>query len=276
MPGPASGQIPAMPVFVGTSGWQYRDWRGLLYPPELPEHGWLEHYASQYATVENNSTFYRLPARDVFAGWRARTPDDFVMAIKASRYLTHVKRLRDPADAVRRLLAAASGLGPRLGPVLLQLPPDLPADPGRLAACLAALTGSAGPGGPGRSGAVRVAVEPRHPSWWNEEVRQVLTEHGAALCWADRAGRPVTPLWRTAGWGYLRFHQGVARPWPRYGARALRSWLGRVQAAWPADADVYAYFNNDPGGAAVADSAAFAAACRRAGMTAGRTPAVTC
>jgi uncharacterized protein YecE (DUF72 family) len=264
-----------MPVFVGTSGWQYRDWRGLLYPPELPEHAWLEHYASQYATVENNSTFYRLPARDVFAGWQARTPGDFVMSVKASRYLTHVKRLRDPAEAVRRLMTAASGLGQRLGPVLLQLPPDLPADPGRLASCLAAFSGPAGPGGRSRPGRVRVAVEPRHPSWWNDEVRQVLAEHGAALCWADQGGRPVTPLWRTADWGYLRFHQGAAQPWPRYGARALRSWLERMRAAWPAEAPVYAYFNNDSGGAAVADSAAFAAACRRAGLAVSRTPPVT-
>jgi uncharacterized protein YecE (DUF72 family) len=262
-----------MPVFVGTSGWQYRDWRGLLYPPELPGHAWLEHYASQYATVENNSTFYRLPARDVFAGWQARTPADFVMSIKASRYLTHVRRLRDPAEPVRRLLSAAAGLGQRLGPVLLQLPPDMAADPGRLAGCLAAFTAAGGLAGPD---GVRVAVEPRHPSWWNEEVRQVLTEHGAALCWADRAGRPVTPLWRTAGWGYLRFHQGTARPWPRYGARALGSWLARVRVAWPGEAAVYAYFNNDTGGAAVADSAAFAAACRRAGLAVSRTPPATC
>jgi uncharacterized protein YecE (DUF72 family) len=115
-------------------------------------------------------------------------------------------------------------------------------------------------------------VEPRHPSWWTEEVRQVLAGHGAALCWADQHGRPVTPLWRTAGWGYLRFHQGTAQPWPRYGPRALRSWLDRVAATWPDEATVYAYFNNDPGGAAVADSAAFAAACRRAGRTVTRTP----
>jgi len=245
-----------MPVVVGTSGWQYRDWRGLLYPPDLPQRDWLAYYASQYATVENNSTFYRLPARDTFTDWQARTPDDFVMAIKASRYLTHVKRLRDPEEPVAKLMAAAAGLGGRLGPVLLQLPPNLTAYPERLAACLAAF-------GPYRG--TRLAVEPRHPSWWTEEVRQVLAVHGAALCWADQLGRPVTPLWRTAGWGYLRFHQGAAHPWPRYGPRALHSWVGRVCSTWPDDATVYVYFNNDPGGAAVADSAAFAAACRRAG-----------
>ena len=105
----------------------------------------------------------------------------------------------------------------------------------------------------------------------------MLAEHGAALCWADQLGRPVTPLWRTAGWGYLRFHQGAAQPWPRYGQRALRSWLDRVAETWPDEATVYVYFNNDPGGAAVADSAAFAAACRRAGRTVTRAPGVpTC
>jgi uncharacterized protein YecE (DUF72 family) len=159
--------------------------------------------------------------------------------------------------------------------VLLQLPPNLPADPDRLAACLAAFArhrgaGRGGPGEPG--GGVRVAVEPRHPSWWTDDVRQVLTEHGAALCWADQHSRPVTPLWRTAGWGYLRFHQGAAQPWPRYGPRALRAWLERVAATWPDVATVYVYFNNDPGGAAVADSATFAAACRRAGRTVTRAP----
>ena len=125
-----------MPVLVGTSGWQYRDWRGVLYPAGVPQRRWLEHYASQYATVENNNAFYRLPSRDTFAAWRDRTPDGFVMAVKASRYLTHIRRLRDPAEPVARLLGAAAGLGPRLGPVLLQLPPNLAADPPLLAACL--------------------------------------------------------------------------------------------------------------------------------------------
>ncbi|HWG65343.1 MAG TPA: DUF72 domain-containing protein, partial [Streptosporangiaceae bacterium] len=125
-----------MPVLIGTSGWQYRDWRGVLYPERLPQRQWLEHYARHYATVENNSTFYRLPSRDTFADWRERTPDDFVMTVKASRYLTHVRRLRDPAEPVARMLEAAAGLGGRIGPVLLQLPPNLSAEPRRLADCL--------------------------------------------------------------------------------------------------------------------------------------------
>ncbi len=258
-----------MPVLIGTSGWQYRDWRGGLYPPGLGQRRWLEHYAGQYATVENNASFYRLPTPETFAGWRARTPDDFVMAVKASRYLTHVRRLADPAEPVARLLSAAAGLGPRLGPVLLQLPPNLTAEPALLAACLAEFRAARLPGG---HGPVRVAVEPRHPSWWTDEVRQILADHDAALCWADRQDQPVTPLWRPAGWGYLRFHEGTADPWPSYREAALRSWVDRVRQAWPGDADVYAYFNNDPGGAAVVDSAVFGALVREAGLAASRTP----
>src|SRR5580693_6134914 len=157
---PAGGQVAAMPMRVGTSGWQYRDWRGPLYPAGVPRRRWLEHYAQCYLTVENNNSFYRLPPRETFESWRGRTPGDFVMSIKASRYLTHVRRLRDPAGPVARLMAAADGLGGRLGPVLLQLPPDLTADPGRLADCLAAFASS------GHQDGVQVAVEPRHPSWW--------------------------------------------------------------------------------------------------------------
>jgi uncharacterized protein YecE (DUF72 family) len=190
------------------------------------------------------------------------------MAVKASRYLTHIRRLRDPAQPVERLLAAAAGLGERLGPVLLQLPPDLRADPGALDRCLAEFAAAAaalGGFGAGESrGRLRVAVEPRHESWWTQETRHVLAAHNAALCWADRRGRPLTPLWRTADWGYLRFHEGAARPWPRYGRQALASWAGRVHAAWPASADVFAYFNNDQGGAAVRDAAAFTSISGRA------------
>jgi uncharacterized protein YecE (DUF72 family) len=262
-----------MPVLVGTSGWQYRDWRGRLYPDGVPQRRWLEHYASQYATVENNNAFYRLPSRDTFAAWRDQTPDGFLMAVKASRYLTHIRRLRDPAEPVARLLGAAAGLGPRLGPVLLQLPPNLAADPPLLAACLDQFHAAAPAAG---TGPVRVAVEFRHPSWWDgdraDEVQHVLASHDAALCWADRLGHPVSPLWRTASWGYLRCHEGGAQPWPRYGRQALRSWADRIQHTWPGGADVYVYFNNDPGGAAVLDSVTFAGQARRAGLTVTRTP----
>ena len=259
-----------MPMLIGTSGWQYRDWRGGLYPQSVPARRWLEHYAGRYLTVENNSSFYRLPSRETFESWRDRTPDDFVMAVKASRYLTHVRRLRDPAEPAARLLAAAAGLGAKLGPVLLQLPPTMQADPGTLDACLTAFRASATALG---MRGLRLAVEPRHESWWTQETRQVLAGHDAALCLADRRGRPVTPLWRTATWGYLRFHEGTARPWPRYGPQALRTWVGRLAEAWPGEADVYVYFNNDPGGAAVVNSAQFAKLARQAGRRVTRVPA---
>ncbi|WP_404961617.1 DUF72 domain-containing protein [Streptomyces sp. 147326] len=235
-----------MAVFVGTSGWQYRDWSGVLYPSDRPQRLWLEEYTRHFPTVELNNAFYRLPSPETFTQWRARTPPGFVMAVKASRFLTHVKRLADPAEPVRRLMEHAAPLGDRLGPVLLQLPPTLRADPAALDACLASFpTGT------------RIAVEPRHESWWTAEVRSVLVGRGAALCWADRRSRPVTPLWRTTDWGYVRFHEGRSQPAARYGRTALRSWASRIADTWPRDADVFAYFNNDAGGAAVADARSF-------------------
>ncbi|MER7000812.1 DUF72 domain-containing protein [Streptomyces sp. NPDC000410] len=249
-----------MCVHVGTSGWQYKDWRGVLYPEDRPQRLWLEEYARHFATVENNNAFYRLPERATFADWRDRTPEGFLMAVKASRYLTHIKRLRDPEEPVHRLMEHAEGLGERLGPVLLQLPPTLRADPGLLDAALACF-----PRG------VRVAVEPRHESWWTDEVRDVLERRGAALCWADSGSRPVTPLWRTADWGYVRFHEGRAEPWPGYGRAALAAWVGRIADAFPDRADVFAYFNNDPGGAAVRDAVAFARQAASRGRAVTRT-----
>ena len=249
-----------MSVLAGTSGWQYRDWRGAFYPPGTPQRLWLEYYATQFGTVENNGTFYRLPPRDTFASWRDRVTGDFVMTVKASRYLTHVRRLRDPAGPVRRLVDAAAGLGDRLGPVLLQLPPDLRADPPLLEECLRQFPPT-----------VRIAVEPRHESWWTDEVKDLLAARNAALCWADRAGAALTPLWRTADWGYLRLHEGEGVPWPRYSQAALSAWADRIAAAWAADRDVYVYFNNDQAAAAPRDAAAFAAAAASRGRAVTRS-----
>jgi uncharacterized protein YecE (DUF72 family) len=236
-------------ILLGTSGWQYRDWRDLFYAG-VPQRRWLEHYATNFATVEVNNAFYRLPERDTFAQWRARTPDDFCVAVKMSRYLTHIKRLKEPAEPVARFMSRAEALGDRLGPVLLQLPPNLTADADVLDAVLREYPKS-----------VKVAVEPRHESWWVPRIRSVLEKRAAALCWADRLGRPLTPLWRTAGWGYLRLHEGRANPRPRYGRAALSTWLDRIDEAFPArqGAPVYVYFNNDPGGAAIRDAAALGA-----------------
>jgi uncharacterized protein YecE (DUF72 family) len=235
-----------MTLHVGTSGWQYRDWRAVLYEEGVPLRAWLERYSREFTTVEVNNAFYRLPERRVFARWRDETPAGFLMAVKVSRYLTHVRRLRDPTEPVARLVDRAAGLGDRLGPYLLQLPPTLRADPDLLDATLRAFPRGS-----------RVAVEPRHDTWWTDEVRAVLEARGAALCWADRRGRPLTPLWATAPWGYVRFHEGAASPWPAYGRASLRSWHQRIAAAWSPGADVFAYFNNDQGGAAVRDARAF-------------------
>jgi uncharacterized protein YecE (DUF72 family) len=218
----------------------------------------LEHFARQFATVEVNNAFYRLPERDTFVAWRTRTPEDFRVAVKMSRYLTHVRRLREPTEPVARFLAQATGLGDKLGPVLLQLPPSLPADLTALDEVLSCFPP-----------AVRVAVEPRHPSWWMPQTRQLLARYGAALCWADRLGDPTTPLWRTADFGYVRLHEGRARPRPRYGRAALTLWLRRITDTY-ADASVYMYFNNDPGAAAIADARDFAALARAAGQPVSR------
>ncbi|WP_460542681.1 DUF72 domain-containing protein [Glycomyces halotolerans] len=241
-----------MPILVGTSGWQYRDWRGVLYPERLAQRRWLEHYAEHFATVENNGTFYRLAGRETFESWRSQLPDRFTMAVKASRFLTHFKRLRDPAEPVERLMNAVGGLADRLGPVLLQLPSHLRADPELLAACLDRF-----PAG------VRTAVEPRHESWWTDETRTVLEERDAALCWADSRSRSLTPPWRTASWGYLRLHEGTASPPPEYGDRALSTWCDRLADTWGPHDDVHVYFNNDPGGAAVRNAFRFADLMRR-------------
>ena len=184
--------------------------------------------------VESNNAFYRLPERATFESWAQRTPPGFVWAVKMSRYLTHIKRLAEPAEPVQRFLERVEGLGPKLGPVLLQLPPTLRADLARLDQVLRLVTPHA-----------RVAVEFRHDSWFSAETRALLEQRGAALCLADRGSRPVTPLWRTAPWGYVRWHQGRAAPKPCYGGGALRAWANCVADLWASGEDVFCFFNND-------------------------------
>ena len=248
-----------MTVFVGTSGWQYRHWRGLFYPEGLRQADWLDYYAARFQTVEVNNTFYRLPERATFARWAERTPADFVMGVKFSRYLTHYKRLRDPREPVRRFCDRACALGSKLGPVLLQLPPDLAVDTERLHQTLIEFPSGA-----------RVAVEPRHPSWFVDEVRAVLATHRTALCWADRAERLLTPVWRTAGWAFIRFHQGLTEPGPCYAPSTLLA-RARLIAEEPAQ-DAYVFFNNDPQGCAPRDAWRFAVACRELGLQVTRVP----
>ena len=252
-----------MPVLVGTSGWQYRDWRGRFYPPSLPQRLWLEHHAQAFATTEVNNSFYRLPAREVFESWASRTPDDYVLTVKASRFLSHIKRLREPEEPVARLMERVAGLGRKVGAVLLQLPPDLACEVERLDACLACFAPE-----------VRVAVEPRHASWWNADLRDVLTARRAALVWADRGSEPVAPLWRTADWGYLRLHAGGGEAvWP-YAEGVLRECTARLAETWDDGEDAYVYTNNDPGGAALRDAVTLARLLREHGRTSTRVPAL--
>jgi uncharacterized protein YecE (DUF72 family) len=249
-------------VIIGTSGWQYRDWRGRFYPQKLPQRLWLEHYAGHFATVESNNAFYRLPEHATFVAWRERTPPDFRWAVKASRFLTHIRRLRDPQEPVGRLMERAAGLGDKLDAVLLQLPPTLKADADLLRACLAQF-----PAG------TRVAVEPRHESWWTDAIRALLERYNAALCWADREEKPIAPLWRTTDWGYLRLHTGGGSPsiWP-YDEKVLAAWADRICETYADSEDVYVYTNNDPEAAALRDAVTLGRLLRERGRTVSRLP----
>ena len=247
-------------MFIGTSGWQYQHWRGSFYPRGVAQARWLEYYAARFGVVEVNNAFYRLPAAGTFVHWRERTPEDFVLAVKASRYLTHIRRLREPGAPVALLLDRARHLGPKLGPVLLQLPATFRADTHALEDTLSQF-----PAG------IRVAFEPRHKSWHTDEVADALSRWGAAFCLSDTPGRP-SPLWRTAPWGYVRFHQGRARPSPCYGRTALWSWADRLAELFGPEADVYAFFNNDGCACALRDAQRFAGAIATCGLRPTRVP----
>ena len=239
-----------MQIRVGTCGWQYDDWRSAVCPPGLGKQHWLDAYADMFDTVECDNAFYRLPEKGTFQKWAGQLPDGFVMAVKASRFLTHVKRLNDPAEPVQRLMDRCDGLSDRLGPVLLQLPPTLRVDRGKLEATLACFPPT-----------TRVAVEPRHDSWFTDDVRSVLSDRGAALVWLDRRGKMLAPLWQTASWAYVRLHEGVAAPRPSYGDAALRAWLRRIDESFTGDGEVFCYFNNDRGAAAVRNAVALRRIC---------------
>jgi uncharacterized protein YecE (DUF72 family) len=247
-------------LYIGTSGWQYGHWRGVFYPTRLPQGKWLPYFADRFQTVEVNNTFYNLPEKSVFEHWRENTPDDFIFALKMSRYLTHLKRLQDPAEPVQRFMERATALGPKCGPILLQLPPSYRADLDLLDSALAAF-------GP----SVRVAVEFRHESWFVPETRKLLEHRRAALCLAD-SPRRKQPHWRTADWGFIRFHEGTGPQPPGYERDALRAWAQRIAQTWEPGEDVFVYFNNDRGGFALKDAATFAELAQGAGLRPTRTP----
>ena len=247
-----------MMVLAGTSGWQYADWRDRFYPPDLPQRRWLEHYARQFAVVEVNSTFYNLPSEQTVRRWAETTPDDFSFVIKASRYLTHVRRLREPEQPVELLLERCRPLGARLSCVLLQLPPTMRSDASALDTALRAFKER-----------VSLAVEFRDRSWFNADVEAVLRDNRAALCIADRAGQHTEPSWHTSSFAYVRFHAGDGTPPPCYEHDTLDAWAGRI-AAWPCDS-AYVFFNNDINCCAPRDASRLAAVCALRGLDVSRT-----
>jgi uncharacterized protein YecE (DUF72 family) len=251
-----------MAIRIGTSGFIYEHWRRRFYPPSA-RGSELELYARTFDTVELNVTFYRMPPSSTFRSWAARVPEGFLFAVKASRYLTHVRRLKEPRASVELLVERASELGSHLGPILIQLPPDLELDLVALEETLDAF-----PAG------IRLAVEPRHASWFVEDVRAALTERSVALCVADRRG-PITPLWRTADWSYLRFHAGRAMPRSCYGARELETWAERLEARWGPAATGFVYFNNDGNGCALRDASVYARALAGRGVELASLPVVS-
>lgn len=230
---------PAPPVCVGTSGWHYGHWRGVLYPTELPADAWLPYYAARFHCVEVNSSYYRLPAPATVDRWRETTPEGFRLAVKAPRSITHVHKLRNCAPLIAELLTLVGRLGPKLGPILFQLPPRWHCNARRLDEFLAGL-----PAG------LRYAVEPRDPSWHNAEVYDVLRRHQAAFCIYDLGG-DTTPLELTADFAYLRLHGPRARYCGSYGAPRLRAWAGILRGWQAHGCGAWVFLNNDESGHAV-------------------------
>lgn len=237
---------------IGCSGWNYKSWRGPFYPATLPVREWLSHYTAAFDTVEVNNTFYRLPEASTFAAWHDGTPRGFLMAVKASRYLTHLKRLRDPAEPIARLFERAAALGDRLGPILYQLPGSFAQDLDRLASFLEALPRQwpiSTPRGPVQRRLQHV-LEFRHPSWYTAETFALLERHRCSLCLHDKTGStiegpsvgPIT---------YVRFHGTSGHYHGSYSDAALAAWAERIDDETRRRRPVFVYFNNDPEGIAV-------------------------
>ncbi len=221
----------------------YDDWRGRLYPAGEPKRRWLELYAKHFDTVEVNSTFYRLARREAVASWVAQTPPNFLFAVKASRYLTHVKRLVGIEEGIKRFYDPLEPLisAARLGPVLWQLPENFHRDDERLHGWLSLL-----PGG-------LHTIEFRHQSWFAPAVMDALREHGVALTIGDHPGRPFRSYEATASWRFIRFHYGCRGRHGNYSATEIAEWAERIDR-WRRTEDVYAYFNNDWQGFAPANA----------------------
>ena len=233
-------------VCIGTSGWMYDEWRHDFYDG-VPRRAWLQHCAERFDAVEINATHYRLQRRSTFERWRAAVPEDFRFALKAHRYLTHVRRLRDPLEPIRRDRERAEALGERLGAVLWQLPARFAYDDERserLDRFLEALA---------RGWPARHVLELRHRSWFREDVAERLAGRGVSSCISHAAD---WPMWDavTAGLVYVRLHGHPQTYASEYGARGLRQWVDRVEGWLAGGRDVYVFFDNDVGGAAPRDA----------------------
>jgi uncharacterized protein YecE (DUF72 family) len=229
-------------IWIGTSGYVYRHWRkGVFYPSGLKLREELAYYAARFPTVELNNPFYRLPTPEMFVRWREVTPEGFRFAVKASRFITHIKRLKDVGDGVALFMERAKLLGPKLGPVLFQLPPNQQSDPPRLQDFLELL---------GRDG--QWVMEFRHPSWHTADVYRMLTEFRVALCIPVGGGLHPDRI-TTAPFTYIRMHRGQ-EPAGGFTPRELQLWSGQVRALADAGKEVYLYFNNDWEGFAIRDA----------------------
>ena len=237
----AAPRLP--PARIGTSGWIYKHWRGVFYPPALPVSRWFSYYSQFLDSVEINNSFYRLPSEEAFAEWRRQAPRGFVYAVKASRFLTHMKKLKDPEQPLANVLGRARGLGAHLGPVLYQLPPRWGCNVERLREFIAHLPRD-----------LTHVFEFRDPSWCNEEVRKLLTESQMSFCLHDMRGFSG-PDWVTGPAVYIRFHGPTEAKYAgRYHRAHLQDWAGRIDAYRRSGRAVYAYFNNDGGGHAITNA----------------------
>ena len=219
--------------YIGTSGFHYDHWRERFYPQGLAKSKWLEYYAAHFGTVELNNSFYRLPSEKAFATWRDSSPPDFTFAVKVSRFITHMKKLRNVEEALATFLGRARGLEEKLGPLLYQLPPNMRRNDEVLDAFLALLPPD-----------LDHAFEFRHPSWFDQGVFDILRRHNAAFCSFHLPGLPC-PLVATADFAYIRFHGSEGKYWGCYSDEELAEWAGRIAELSRDLRAVYIYFNND-------------------------------
>jgi len=231
-----------MGFYIGTSGWVYKHWRGLFYPQKLGQAKWLEFYSQHFAKVELNNTFYHLPSEQAFAGWRDRTSPGFVYSVKVSRLITHLKKLRNVEEALDNFLSRARILGEKLGPLLYQLPPNMPRNEPLLEAFLRLL--------PADSSHI---FEFRHESWFDEEVIALLRKHNVGFCIYDMPG-VTTPVLATSDVAYIRFHGSAAMYGSCYSDAELEAWATKIAHLGERLASVYVYFNNDDEAFAVSNA----------------------